>query len=429
MYIMKEVRFDKYCRLCKYSDTNEADKPCCYCLETSYRECSQRPINYVESERANYLTGMPAWKYKVKDYLYFLDYNELDYDYAYEYYKNNTPIVPMACSSLRNGQYYGRKLDWVYSNQAEFVVRTPKTSTAYATIGVAGGLSKLTEDFVASNGTDELFKVVPFQLYDGMNEMGLTANINVVPTDHGENVSIPLSNKTDTLSALQVIRYILDRFASAYTAAAYIRDHLEIHFPKQLHKMNYELHYMIADMHNKTYCVEFVDNEAKIIDISKKPYMTNFHLYGVKFNDDGTVYTPETQDEDHNASKTNLITDNGSGLERYNLIARHYDEACTLNGMFDILNSLDYTRAYPSSDNPALHRWYTEFVGARNLTVASPASDYEPVVSIADGYFRERTRQDGRTWHSMHSSIYDTYRGTLYLQTQEDHSPTTFSIH
>lgn len=412
----KEVYFDQYCKKCVNKHTDESDDPCYDCLETPARENSHTPINFKENEEKIDDFGMPVLRQKISDYLYLFKYTELDDRYADEYYDKNTPIVPMACSSVRNGKYYGRNLDWLYDNSAEFVVIKPRIRNKYATIGVAGGLTKLTDDYVSTHFEDPLYKIVPFQLYDGMNEKGLVANINVVPTDYGKNVSIPKKRTYAVVSALQVIRYILDRFATAEGAVRFIRDHMEIHFPQKLHQMHYELHYMIAD-ENKTYCVEFSDNEAKIIDITDKPYMTNFHLQGVRFNQDGTVYTPETQDDFHNANITNLITDYGGGLERYNLIVNNYTKASTLLGMKRMMESLRYSRAYPSSENPA--NWYTEFVGVRDLTVASPVSDYEPVMDIVSEYYEKRTRTDGKTWHTVHSSVYDIYHLELHVQSQE----------
>ena len=43
---MKEVRFDRYCKLCKYKDLEEAKDPCNECLDTGMREGTCKPIYY-----------------------------------------------------------------------------------------------------------------------------------------------------------------------------------------------------------------------------------------------------------------------------------------------------------------------------------------------------------------------------------------------
>ena len=51
-------------------------------------------------------------KHKIKDYLYEMYYNELDYDYANEYFLNTkTDLINGGCSAVRNGNFYGRNLD------------------------------------------------------------------------------------------------------------------------------------------------------------------------------------------------------------------------------------------------------------------------------------------------------------------------------
>ena len=134
--------------------------------------------------------------------------------------------------------------------------------------------------------------------------------------------------------------------------------------------------------------------------------MTNFHLHGVEFNDDGTVYTPETQDETHNAMDTNRITAHGSGLERYNLIISSYASLNTEAGMRAMLNSLMYTKAYITSPTPSSPYWYTEFVGGE-LNCASDVSDFAETVELAGKAYSRRSRNIPQTWQTVHSIVYD----------------------
>lgn len=53
----------------------------------------------------------------ITDYLSEIYYDEINYEKAKEYFKNTTePNIIGACSSVRNGNFYGRHLDWEYND-------------------------------------------------------------------------------------------------------------------------------------------------------------------------------------------------------------------------------------------------------------------------------------------------------------------------
>lgn len=45
----KEVRFDKWCRSCKYRFRNETEDPCNNCLDNPSNEDSTKPVEYKKS--------------------------------------------------------------------------------------------------------------------------------------------------------------------------------------------------------------------------------------------------------------------------------------------------------------------------------------------------------------------------------------------
>lgn len=47
---MKEVYFDIFCKLCKYSDTEETGLPCDECLTQGYNKNSHTPIKFKGKE-------------------------------------------------------------------------------------------------------------------------------------------------------------------------------------------------------------------------------------------------------------------------------------------------------------------------------------------------------------------------------------------
>ena len=352
----------------------------------------------------------------IKDYFYEMICDNVDYDYAYDYFKKTKPIISGACSSIRNGNWYGRNFDWIYDESVEFIVRTPKTNNCYASISIAN-VNGLTNEIVKSKVNSPLYKIAPFMLTDGINEKGVVINTNVVPLDKGiTSRTVPAISEKVEICSIMLVRYVLDHFSTAKEAAEYIRDYMAVYMPNNLLQMNYETHYMIADK-DKTYLVEFIGNETVISEMDK-PYMTNFYLEGVVFNQDGKVYTPAS--ENHRPSENN-ITNNGSGLERYNLIVDNYSSANSKSGMRELMNKLKYTNYCKDSG------WFTEFVGVNNLTVDSEVSDFTTTVAYSKGMFANRTR-NGSTWQTVHSVVYDIENRKAYIITQEDDKELEFSL-
>lgn len=356
---------------------------------------------------------------KIKDYFYEMICDELDYENAYKYFREKKPIINGACSSVRNGNWYGRNLDWTYDENAEFLVHTSKTNNCFASIGIAGSINGLTNEVVKSKVDNPLYKIVPFMMTDGINEKGVVCNTNVVPLDKGiTSKTIPEISEQIEICSLMLVRYILDHFETAKEAAEYIRDYVSVFMPTGLINMGYETHLMIADT-NKTYLIEFIGTET-IISEMDKPYMTNFYLDDVVFNEDGKVYTPADVENEHYASENN-VTDNGSGLERYNLIVDNYNSANSKAGMRELMNKLKYTNAYKNSE------WCTEFVGINDLTVNSKAEDFANTMAYAKGMFANRTR-NGSTWQTNHSVVYDIENRKAYVIVQEDSEELEFSL-
>lgn len=65
---------------------------------------------------------------RYRSYLYEVSYSELDYQFAYDYYKGTQYEESVgACTSIRKDNYLGRNYDWLYDDKVEFVVRTPNT--------------------------------------------------------------------------------------------------------------------------------------------------------------------------------------------------------------------------------------------------------------------------------------------------------------
>lgn len=46
----REVRFDKYCELCKYNELDDIKDPCNACLDAPFNEYSHKPICFEEGK-------------------------------------------------------------------------------------------------------------------------------------------------------------------------------------------------------------------------------------------------------------------------------------------------------------------------------------------------------------------------------------------
>lgn len=415
----KIVYFGKYCKNCVHENDDPIESVCHDCLNIPARENSHKP-EYFEASTKNTKDVFKKPKF-IKDYLYLFEPKNHDYDNAYRYFNSKRDALLGGCSVVRNGNYVGRNLDWYYDNTAEFIVRVPSSSTHYSSIGICGGLSELSNEFVKSGEYSPLYDILPFQMYDGVNEHGLFAEINVVPTDYGENVGHCSSDSKYTVSSLMLIRFILDNFESAKNAVTFITKHCTIYFPQALHDMNYECHYMIADRKD-TYILEFINNRSVAIKVNDHPYMTNFHISNVIFNPNGTVMTPENGDP-----AINRITKYGSGLERYNLIVDNYDDCGTAAGMREMCNKLKYSQTYLSAEDVSDPFWYTEYVGGNN-TVSSPVEQLRATAEHFAEVYENRIRGDHITWHSTHSVVYDLENLNMNVIVQEDVEELNFSF-
>ena len=283
-------------------------------------------------------------------------------------------------------------------------------------MGVAGSVSSLNKEAMEKGADRDYLKLLPFYTLDGINEKGLFVNSNVVPQDKGKVIHTECTEeKEHDMFMLMWPRFILDHFSNATEACEYAKKHISFFQIEQASQYGYDIHFMVGDA-THTYVCEIIDNKFEYVE---QPIMTNFHIIGTEFNDDGTVYTPVTQDDEHNAMDTNKVTEHGSGLERYNIALNNLDAANTKEGMKNLMhNLLNYNISYTGRDN---NTWYTEFVGkysTGNYTVkTSPELYEEHVMPIARQWFVDRNRDTTPqpVWHTTHTSVYDLANKRLFL--------------
>ena len=325
---------------------------------------------------------------KLAPYLFEMSYSDYSADLSASFGGQGG----MACSAVRNGNFYGRNLDFYYNDMAEVVVHMAAKEGRFASVAVCGNLGVRQAD-VERGLSEEAFLALPGKAFDGVNERGVAANINVVPADDtgpltGTNPGKP------RMHATSIVRFVLDRASTAAEAVKLLGDY-DI-FGSFGH---YSMHFMIND-EKETYIVEFIDNK---LTWTKQNIMVNFYHT-----------LPE-------------VTPFGSGVERYGILKANYAEGATLDGMCKLMQRVKYSQAYDPATKPA---WYSEFVmckgpDGRKLTTKSPREDYAGVLADMAVKNANRTRENGAAngiWQTVHTSVYDIAARKLRLFVQEDYA-------
>ena len=356
---------------------------------------------------------------KVTDYLYEItcDNYEQYIGEANEYYAKYNPKVG-GCSAVQNGIYRGRNYDWTYDEEPEFVVHVPANDQGrHASIGVVA-TSAITAADVESGEYFEFYDFLPYSTLDGINDAGLTININVVGYEEMGEYEMKTEDTSDDVCPLMVCRLVLDNAGSIDEALALIEemDMFSLGTAEEVHFMISGPQSTDDDTFN-TVVVEFIPDESKhytlsVIDynngdfVDDKPVMTNFHLTGF----DGTLESATTHP---------------MGYERWQLLSEDYDQGSTLRGMLDLMKKVYYTRAY---DLYIDNFWYSDYAtGDLDMTSRGEASlegDVENAGAYADVIassveLYNNMERDSTTWHTVHTSVYDTEAKVLYLVPQE----------
>lgn len=362
------------------------------------------------------------------NYVFEAWYDRLDYREAGAWMEQHAPALAGGCSAVARNGYFGRNFDWLYDDSAVLVVHTPAANGYNAVVGVCGEVPGLTRAAALAGERSEVFQVAPFLLVDGGNDKGLCVSTNVVPRNaYGDNSRVTVDPAAPSVCTLEVVRYILDHFSTVDAAAAWFTSTNFFH-PAKLIEAGYEQHWLVSDGLD-TAAFEFINGVATVVELeSGSTMLTNFHMHGVTLNDDGSVYTPATQDDEHDAVTTNGVHELGCGLERWNIINAGLTDAGSKEGMVALLKTLNFTGAYAGHDGTATPRWDTEFVGIDGLTCDTPSADFDAVQTAAGAAFAERERGDGKTWQTVHSSVYISSSKSLTLLAQEEGTEYEFSL-
>ncbi len=347
---------------------------------------------------------------KLNTYLYYMEYS----DYVPDLAIGENIKQGFACSSVRNGNFYGRNLDLDYADIPEFVIKVAPKEGRYASIGMAANL-KLKSDEVGKVSEAE-WLALPNTTFDGINENGVAMNVNVCPAVDLDFATLRSTNYgKPRIHASAVIRYVLDHAKSAAHGVELMKN-MDIYggYGK------WGLHWMLCD-EKETYIIECIDGEL-VARNDTDNIMTNFYVnYGSY-----SKYSKHTAQIGQNVvGKTYegfpILTPHACGIERYATLKEHYAEGGeSAEGMARLMERVKYTQAYEAETAPF---WYTEYTEG-NLTIANAPMDFKAVIqSSIDTYkLHDRNIHPNNFWHTWHTAVYDLANRTLRLNIQEDYS-------
>lgn len=296
----------------------------------------------------------------------------------------------------------------------------------------------------------DMFKVLPILVTDGINEFGLTCNLNIVPDGHDIPPTTGTNPGNPHLCVVGIIRYILDNCACLEDVMINLAKR-DIYCPnsdvkrEECHVMlndngrcciieftrcddegNYhanQLTFILENIDIDSFKPEYQDEIQKLIDNNKiylvknnANIMTNFHINFAKFDDE---YFGK------NMSKY------PAGVERYKILKESIANGVTsVSQMQEIMKSIRYTNAYRSfdTDNP----WYSEFTGDYT-SVGLDEYTYDKIkteegkvafMNLFNKYIKplwERKERGKDLWQTSHSCVYDIANQSMVVTVQEDY--------
>lgn len=327
---------------------------------------------------------------KVADYLYEITVD--DYCDTIPNCLTSQVGQDFGCSAVRNGNFYGRNLDFFVSEVAEIVVHTTAKEGRHASVGV-GRLNQSTGEDLEAGITPEQMNVLPWGMFDGINDAGLFCNVNVTPAEDAGAPNTGTNPGKPELSSAFMVRALLDNCANVDEAIKFINDHNII--SKEVG--GWYFHFMIGDP-EKTVVLELIDNKAVI---KEQNIMTNFYVN----------LLPE-------------FTPHADGVERYNILKENYDEGGkSMEGMWNLLKRVRFSQAYDPETKPF---WKSEFYEGMPFTIDTPLETIlaDSTVQLNLKNFKSYKETGKYTpemglWYTEHNSTYDIKGRKLWVTVHE----------
>ncbi len=386
-------------------------------------------------------------------YLHYIEYD--DYVVEDNPIHNNldADTSGFACSCIRNGDLFGRNLDFYYDETPYFVIKVAhnEQKNRLASVGITLNKEWLDKDIVAIENKgkyDSSLDVLPNKTCDGINECGVVCAYNVCCIDDAHDIGTRKYDETDMNYSCSV-RYILD---NAHTA----KEGVELLKKKNIYIDDkwtpYNFHIMVADK-NETYVIEFFKdvneehaslhvlpkgNETHKDDDFPMPIMTNFYI---NMDEDCRKATWDSHFNPAPDPVTQKILNMGAqGTERFQIIKDNYSKTNSFAGMYEVLRKVWMSNIYPDLDIEEPH-WPSEDLWQHEITNADRL--YEWLHSNEkdwDGYgtpgyrylytdyhdvLRRQARDEGREkdiWITNHTSIFNIEEKSMWIVPEEHYS-------
>ncbi|MDO4817147.1 MAG: linear amide C-N hydrolase [Akkermansia sp.] len=323
------------------------------------------------------------------------------YDASAPAAKEVCAVPRFGCSSVVNGDFVGRNMDFFNTPAPYFIVWTDGGKDHYASLGMAqppldpkNVVLEITQakDDIALYDTPEKTARLTTMAVDGVNEKGLCCTTHVVDPTDCNNTNKGTNPGAPELSMFMVCRYVLDHAATADEA-------IELLKKRSIRVMDPEVmfHWVITDR-NHTYIVEVVDDQLRYTD--KKKVMTNYLLTGKGINA------------------------HPWGLERMRILEEHYNEGTSVEGMYNLMRRVQYTQMYKPDTNPV---WYSEYMGpaldGTDLTIHTPFYDpkLQALIKHKMEAFKVMTPENNPLllWDTTYGNVYDMANKTMRLMMHE----------
>lgn len=363
-------------------------------------------LSSCDPEEKFTLSELEAYNYKhvtvkkVMDYLYEVYNDDYYTDYSYNPYTAGSEFNGVkqwhgVCAAVRNGNYFGRNLDWSCSHQPEFVIHTPAKNGKHATLSIctSGMVKKAPEDGWLSQ---MLVNDITMSTYDGINDAGVCMVVLVV--HHADDTRTTGTNPTaaKSIHGSNVIRYVLDNASSAAEGIELMKN-VNIYGSLE----DYTFHWLLSD-ENENYFVELVNDsvvacrceENTVNPDFKKPVITNFYMLK-PFVDQ-------------------LVP---GGVERFEILSNDYKSTDNAKGMFAALENIRFSRKYEARNpadldpNEADTNWYSEFYES--------APNYEDYTQKPFHFTRDSDHQ--YMWD--HCISHDIARNSIYMLREKGIDP------
>lgn len=323
------------------------------------------------------------------------------YDAAAPAAKGVCAVPRFGCSSVVNGNFVGRNMDYFISPAPVFILWTDGGKDHYASLAMtfapADPANYMKESITAPDdinryNTPEQLARLTTLAQDGVNEKGLCCTTHVVDPVNSNNTERGTNPGAPELSMFMVCRYVLDHAATADEA-------IELLKKRSIRVMNRGLilHWIIADS-NRCYIVEVVNDQLCYTD--KKRVMTNF------------LHTQPG------------INSHPWGVERMQILEEHYHEGTSVEGMYNLMRRVHYTQAYDLNTKPY---WYSEKTGVDSdgseITIQTPRYDPELRKEMEDNAaaLKVVTPENNPLllWETIYGTVYDMANKTMRLMLHE----------